>query len=513
MKTSVAALRASGFLGLRGFWSFFVAVVREGPNASALLGYQARMHPDRPALCDGSESLDWRTLHGRVENLAAVLEREFGVRRGARTAVLVRKGIPFAEAFYALCRTGAHVTVLNPDMGADRKREVLGRKRFDLVLIEEEFSSSLEGCEVVLVSLEAARQQAGESEKRSPGPRSGGRIAVLTGGTTGKAKTAQRRTSPSAVARPFLGLLSRLELHKCREMAVCSSVHHGFGLSALLIGTFLGPRLHLWDRWRTEDVADRIRRFRIDTVVAVPLMLSRLLDADAPALAVVRRFLCGGARLDPALARRGLEAMDGSLHNLFGSSEAGFSILARPDDLREFPETLGKPLPGVRVRILDATGAEVARGETGEISVESGWAMESVAGRTCRTGDLGRMDHAGRVFLLGRVDDMIVSGGENVYPSDLESAVSRHPHVREAVVWPVSDPEFGHRLHLAVGVGPCCQKMSERELRSWLSERIARYQMPAKILVLEALPWTAAGKPDRQALQQRLDERGINRRS
>lgn len=506
MKTSLSALRACGFLGPVGIWSFFVALWREGPNAAALLGYQARLHPAGPALCDGRESLDWQALHERVGSLAAILEREFGVRPGARTALLVRKGIPFVEAFYALCRLGAHVTVLNPDMGADRRREILAEKRFDAVLMEEEFLDSSEGCCVVLVSVEAARQRARESHKRFLGPRCGGRIAVLTGGTTGKAKTAQRSSSPLAVARPFLGLLARLELHECRELAVCSPVHHGFGLSALLIGTFLGPRLHLWGRWRTEDVADRIRRFRIDTVAAVPLMLSRLLDADAGSLALVHRFLCGGARLDPALARRGLQAMDGGLHNLFGSSEAGFSILARPDDLREFPDTLGKPLPGVRVRILDAAGVEVARGEVGEISVDSSWAMESVAGRTCRTGDLGRMDPAGRVFLLGRVDDMVVCGGENVYPADLESAVLRHPEVREAVAWPVPDADFGNRLHLAVGVVPGSQKMSEEDLRGWFSGRIARYQMPERILVLESLPWTAAGKPDRKALEGLLRE-------
>lgn len=500
MRTSLRALRACGFLAPRGLWSFFVAVMREGPNAAALLGYQARLHPGNPALCDGSENLDWRTLRDRVQRLAVILDRECGIHGGARTALLVRKGIPFVEAFYALCRMGAHVTVLHPDMGTERTREILAEKRFDAVLVADEFASALDGCGGVLVPLEAARQRAKETNTRFLGPRRGGRIAVLTGGTTGKAKTAQRRSSPLAVARPFVGLLSRLELHRCRELAVCSSVHHGFGLSALLFGTFLGPRLHVWDRWRTQDVADRIRQYRIDTVAAVPLMLSRLLDADASALAVVRRFLCGGARLDPALARRGLQAMDGALHNLFGSSEAGFSILAGPDDLRECPDTLGRALPGVRVRILDDSGTEVAHGETGEIAVESAWAMESVAGRTCRTGDLGRMDGEGRVFLLGRVDDMIVSGGENVYPSDLEAAVLRHPDIREAAAWPVGDPEFDRRLALAVVVGR--QNLSEDGLREWLRARVARYQMPARILVVESIPWTAAGKPDRKALER-----------
>jgi fatty-acyl-CoA synthase len=441
------------------------------------------------------------------------LRRDFGLRRGSRVALLARHGIPATEGFYAICRTGADAMVLNPDLGAWRMREILAQKSFDVVVFESEFDAiSDSNPATMFAQLERARAAAGPVGIRMP-PSRGGLISVLTGGTTGKAKTAQRSSSALAVARPFLGLLSRLDLARSRELAVCSPVHHGFGLSALLIGTFLGPRIHLWDRWRTEEVLDRIRRFRIDTVVAVPLMLSRLLDADASGLSEVRRFLCGGARLDPTLASRGLEAMDGALHNLFGSSEAGFSILARPSDLREHPGTLGRALPGVRVRILDAEGAEVPRGETGEISVVSSWAMESVQGRTCRTGDLGRMDPAGLVFLLGRKDDMVVSGGENVYPSDLENVVLRHPDVREAVAWPVNDPEFGHRLHLAVGTGSDGQNLTERSLREWLARTVARFQMPAKILVLETLPWTAAGKPDREELESLLAIPAVSPRS
>lgn len=501
MRRSLSALRSSGFLGPKGLVSFALALLRVGPNACALLGFRARLTPDRPALCDGREGLDWRELHRRVECLARVFEREYGVRPGDRAALVVRRGIPFVEAFYALCRAGVHVTVLNPDMGAPRRSEILSRKSVQVVVREEEFLGGQEGASRWIdVPLEVAREAARSLPMASLGPRRAGRISVLTGGTTGEAKTAQRRTSPLAVARPFLGLLSRIELHKCRELAVCSPVHHGFGLSTLLIGTFLGPRLHLWDRWNTAEVSDRIRHHGIDTVVAVPPMLSRLLESDASVLSVVERFLCGGARLDPDLARRGLAAMDGALHNLFGSSEAGFSILAGPDDLREFPDTLGRALAGVRVRILDASGTEVARGEPGEIAVESSWAMESVAGRTCRTGDLGRMDPAGRVFLLGRVDDMVVSGGENVYPADLEAAALHHPDVREAVAWPIVDPEFDRRLVLAVAVRG--QNMTADALREWLRGRVARFQMPAKIAVVESIPLTAAGKPDRRALEK-----------
>ncbi|HOX51726.1 MAG TPA: AMP-binding protein [Fibrobacteria bacterium] len=505
MIRSLTALRGCGLLTAHGLWRFAQALAWEGPNASALLGFRARLTPRRPGLCDGVESLTWRELHRRVQCLAGVLAQTHGIGSGDRVALVARRGIPFVEAFYALCRLGAHVTVLDPDAGALRRSRVLVRDRFRAVLRESEFRpegrDSFGGMDV---SLEAAREAAASRAPAFLGPRGGGRISVLTGGTTGEPRVAQRSSSPVAVARPFLGLLSRVDLHACRELAVCSPVHHGFGLSALLIGTFLGPRIHVWDRWCTEFASDRIRCCAVDTVAAVPQMLSRILDADGFSLRGVRRFLCGGARLDPALARRGLEAMDGALHNLYGSSEAGFSILALPEDLEECPDTLGRALPGVSVRILDPEGGQVPFPGVGEIAVESSWAMESTAGRTCRTGDLGRMDPQGRFFLVGRVDDMLVSGGENVYPSDVEDAVLAHPDVREAVAWPVEDPDFGERLAMAVVV--VGRELTEDAIREWLRPRLARYQMPARILVLGSLPWTAAGKPDRKALEGRLKE-------
>jgi fatty-acyl-CoA synthase len=275
----------------------------------------------------------------------------------------------------------------------------------------------------------------------------------------------------------------------------------------VLVTMLLSSTLVLTERFDPEATLALVEREQCDVLVAVPVMLTRLLALppelrgrhDTSSLEVVA---VSGSALSGELATRFMDAYGDVLHNLYGSTEASFATVAGPRDLRAAPGTAGRALAGVRVRVVDGEGGDVPTGQVGEVVVRSGTVFGGYtsgedrprSGGGVRVGDLGRFDEQGRLFLVGRADDMVVTGGENVYPITVEHALERHPDVAEVAAVGEPDDELGAALvahvHLSPGsaVGP-------DELREWSKQHLARHEVPRRVVVHpDPLPRNAAGK-------------------
>jgi fatty-acyl-CoA synthase len=195
------------------------------------------------------------------------------------------------------------------------------------------------------------------------------------------------------------------------------------------------------------------------------------------------------------------------LYNGYASTEVGPGTLATPADLRAAPGTVGRPTPGVKIRILDEEGLELPRGETGRIFVGNpmlfdgytGGGTKEVIDGLMSTGDVGHFDDAGRLFIDGRDDDMILSGGENVFPQEVEELLVAHDAVADAAVFGVPDEDFGQRLAAFVVLKPGASPTIE-ELQTYVRERLARSKIPREIVFVERIPRTSTGKLQRRKL-------------
>jgi acyl-CoA synthetase (AMP-forming)/AMP-acid ligase II len=214
-------------------------------------------------------------------------------------------------------------------------------------------------------------------------------------------------------------------------------------------------------------------------------------------LASLQCVITGGAALPAPLAVETRRRLGDVLFNLYGTSEAGVAMFATPADLAAAPDTIGREIWGVHVTVRDDAGAALPSGEVGRLCVQSRASVRQ--GAWIETGDVGLRDAEGRIFVRGRVDDMIVSGGENVNPWELESVLLTHPDVKEAAAVGVADPDFGERLVAFVTPGPGAA-LDVPALAAWLNARVARYQRPRSIEVRAELPLTAVGKVDKKAL-------------
>jgi fatty-acyl-CoA synthase len=219
--------------------------------------------------------------------------------------------------------------------------------------------------------------------------------------------------------------------------------------------------------------------------------------------------LSGAAPLAPELAQAVMDQFGPVLYNGYASTEVGSGTLATPSDLRAAPGTVGRPIAGTKVKILDDAGSELPEGETGRIFVGSPLLFEGYTGGGSKeivdgmmsTGDLGHFDAAGRLFIDGRDDDMIVSGGENVFPQEIEEMLQSHEGVADAAVMGVSDERFGQRLAAFV-VPKTGTSLSEEELSSYIKQRLARYKVPREFTFVDELPRTATGKLRRRQLNE-----------
>ncbi|MEU7835167.1 AMP-binding protein [Nonomuraea sp. NPDC049129] len=493
--------------------------------------------PDRPAIHDEDGSLTCAELDARVAALASALYGRFGVQPGQTVAIMWLNHRGFVEALAAVSRLGADLLLLNTGLAGPRLREVLEREDVRTLIAAPELPA-VDFAGTRVSDLDELIATAGGPEP--PAPRRPGRLVLLTSGTTGVPKGAPRRLSLTALAEPFTSMLATVPLRSGEPILIAPPLFHGLGLLWYGVALVLGCPVVLTRRFDPETVQRVLRRHRATAMVAVPVMLKRLLArGGVPSLPDLRVVVSGGSALPPDLATAFMDAYGDVLYNLYGSTEVGWVTLATPADLRAAPDTIGRPVRGTTVLIAGPDGRELPPYEVGRVLVGGGLTFSGYSGGGGRgdggvdagdaggankankankadradggngpagevggllsTGDLGHRQGRGLLFIDGREDDMIVSGGENVFPQEVENLLGRQPGVADVAVLGVPDEEYGQRLAAYVVRAPGA-KLSADELKQAVKYELAGFKVPRDIEFVTTLPRNQTGKVDRRKL-------------
>lgn len=478
----------------------------------------ALLDPRRTALVDELGSLTFAELQRRSNALARALA-ELGVAEGDSVAVMCRNHRGFVEATIATAKLGADVLYLNTAFAGPQLVEVLERDRPTVVVHDEEFTRLLAKAHVgtsVLAWTDPATDPAtdpgtgdptleslivGRSTDDLEPPGRHGRIVILTSGTTGTPKGAPRSEAGIDAA---VSLLSRMPLRYGWRTHIAAPLFHTWGFAHLALAMLLGSTIVLRRRFEPEACLRVTQEERCDSLVVIPVMLQRMMALPEETLAAydlsrVKVVASSGSALPGDLATDWMDHFGENLYNIYGSTEVAYASVATPVDLREAPSAAGKPPYATIVKILDPDGRELPPGETGRIFVGNGLLFEGYTGGGHKevvdglmsTGDVGRFDEDGRLHVEGRDDEMIVSGGENVFPKEVEDCLMRHDAVVEVAAIGVDDPDFGKRLRAFVVVS---REVPEKELKDLVKENLARFKVPRDIVFLDELPRNATGK-------------------
>ncbi|GAA2535329.1 AMP-binding protein [Pseudonocardia hydrocarbonoxydans] len=458
-------------------------------------GYEAgaARHPDRPAIVDDLGTLTFGQVHERTDRLALALAAD-GVGEGTRVGVLCRNHRGAVEMQIAAGKLGADVVLFNTGMSAGQRAEVVDELGVHTLLADEEFTDLPGSCRVVRdVAEPIARGGPGTLPFRP----AGGHTIVLTSGTTGPPKGA-RRPPPHNLA-PIAAVLGSIPLRAGEPVHIAAPLLHTWGHAALQLAMLLGSPVVLSAKFEPARFLQLAAA--CDAVFAVPVMLQRAMEEPA-APGMARVVAVSGSALPAGLATAFLDRYGECLYNLYGSTEVSWVSIAGPDDLRAAPGTAGRAPLGTRLAVLDERGEEVPAGTEGRVFVGNdmpfeGYTREGAdverAGDLMGTGDIGRLDAAGRLHLTGRADDMIVSGGENVHPGPVEDLITARPEVREAAVAGVEDEEYGQRLAAFVVLEPGATADADA-VRGWVKAELSRFAVPRDVVFLDELPRNATGK-------------------
>lgn len=500
---------------------------RAGGEASGPAVYAA-IYGDRTAIIDPHGSVSYRGLAELCNGVINGLRDVLPPGRQPTVGVMCRNSRYAIVGLLSAIGLGARVVLLNTDLGAKQMAEVVTRERVDVILHDAEFAGVLEliGPDVRRYvawtdgpadgdTVDALIARSSTDLPQASAYRSS--LVILTSGSTGAPKGAPRDGGP-AMSLPA-GFVSKIPIRGSDTVLMCAPAFHGWGLLATMVCLLTGATVVMDRRFKAQPSLDLLVEHRCTAVMMVPTMLRRFLDLDERDLVRIdtdrlRMIASGGAKLDESLVRSVQRRFGAVLHNLYGATEASYITIATPDDLAAAPTTAGRPPFGVQVAII-RDGTPVAAGESGQIFVRSGSQISTYTNGTSKetldgmlnTGDTGRFDAAGRLFVEGRSDGMIISGGENVFPEEVELALTRHPDIVDAAVIAVADTDFGQRLRAFV-VARDGVTVIEADVKTYVGSELSRSRVPREVIVVPELPRGAQGKVTKLTLDALATEHG-----
>jgi fatty-acyl-CoA synthase len=484
----------------RAFW----AMRPWGANLIGGFEAAAARYPGATAIVDDEGELTYRELRRRTQSIAAGVS-ELGAGPGTTVGLLCRNHRGFVQALIGIAKSGADVVLVNPEFAAPQLKQVVANEGISMLVHDDECEPAVAGCGAGTTLDESAMEAMASRPPSALRRATPGRITMLTSGTTGTPRGAARRPDAGAT-RAAAGIVGRIPFRVRDTQVLCPPLFHGWGFANLALGLGRCSTTVLSRRFDAANTLAAVNRTDADVLVVVPVMLQRILALEPEMLVAsypssLRVIASSGSALGAKLATDVLSRFGPILYNLYGSTEVAPATIATPSDLQGAPGSAGRPILGTRVVVLDDQGARVPRGSVGRVFVRSAMRFDGYTdgsskerhGNFVSSGDLGHFDKNGLLTIDGREDEMIISGGENVFPAEVENLLTRHPAVAEVAVVGAPDAEFGQSLAAFIVVEPGSEPTVD-EIKEYVRKNLARFKVPRRIEFRDELPRTATGK-------------------
>lgn len=490
------------------------SLIKGGTTPGTAIKVAAIKHPDETFIVDEAGSLTFSEVHDRTTALARALAR-LGLNEGDGIGIMCRNHRGFIETMLAGGKLGATSLFLNTMFSGPQLAEVVEREGPKVLVYDEEFADLLADVpdDVIRVvawggadtgdgSLEGLIRSADSREL--PYPETESKFIILTSGTTGTPKGAQRN-SPKGLSG-ITGLMGKIPHRAGETMVIAAPLFHSWGFINSIFALTLGATIVLDRRFDPEQAMRRVDEHSAEVLVAVPVMLQMIMELPEDVLDSLRASNLGivtlsGSVLPGGLATDWMDRFGDNIYNLYGSTEVAFATIATPEDLRFDPATAGHRPHGTSIRLVDENGVDVPAGETGRIFVNNGMTFEGYTGGGGKealddyisSGDVGHFGGRGLLYIDGRDDEMIISGGENVFPGEVEELLAAHEHVVEAAVIGVEDDKYGQTLKAFVVIRQS-GTVTDGDLKTYVKSNLASFKTPREFVFMDELPRNATGK-------------------
>jgi fatty-acyl-CoA synthase len=528
---NIKRLREAGAVDIKGPLGIVAAfpwLIGRGPS----LGILSQMHSivlgNKAAIVDRNGTESWRELESRANQVARAL-KEQGLQGNDRVALLLRNGREMIEVALGTQKIGIVACPLNTWAKTKELKNTLESADPALVIYDTKHAEQVEACAtegmtLVFVGAEkdavegsvSYEEMIGDQSTFPPPPftrdRGSPKVVIHTSGTTGTPKGAERNASAAGIGT-LANLLGRVPYRRDDIVFCPAPLFHSFGLATFTFACALGSTMVLPEQFDPEESLKLIEEHQATAASFVPVMIKRIVSLDDSIkkkydLSSLRVVLASGSAMSTELRKAAMELFGDVLYDLYGSTEIGWATIATPEDMKSKPKTVGKAVDGIEVAVFSESGDRLPEGETGELFVKSSILFEGYTSGESKDerdgymsiGDLGYLDEDGHLFIEGRADDMVVVGGENVYPIEIEELIESLDGVDEAAVLGVKDDEYGEVLAAFV-VGSA----SQDQVQSACKKDLASYKVPKRVEILDELPRTSTGKVLKRELIETLE--------
>ena len=485
-------------------------------NLAASLARNAADNPDRVAIHLGDQTTSYGELDDQSARVAGLLAAR-GIAPGTPIGIMLPNVPEFASVYYGILRTGAVVVPMNPLLKAREIAYYLGDSGAPVIFAwhvtapEVEIGAKEAGAEAILVDPATFPDILATA---SPAPQVVDRAAydtavvLYTSGTTGHPKGAEL-THANLINNVEVSAADLFQLGPDDLIFGGLPLFHAFGQTCTLNAAIMtGASLSVLPRFDAAKALGILADQRVTIFAGVPTMFSALLhvpDRSGYDVSALRLCISGGAAMPVEVLRQFEDAFDCIVLEGYGLSETSPVASFNHPGRERKPGSIGTPIRGVEMRVVDASGAEVPQGEVGEIAIRGHNIMKGYLNRPeataeavsddgwFRTGDIGRVDEDGYYYIVDRKKDLIIRGGYNIYPREIEEVLYEHPEVAEAAVVGIPHPELGEEVGAAVALKPGAT-VTPDELRSYVKSQVAAYKYPRRVWIVDALPKGPTGK-------------------
>ncbi len=436
------------------------------------------LHASRKAnafIQDDGIRLSYSDMYSQSLDFANHLHEKYGIGPGSRVAIASANSVAFIRSLFAVSGIGTDIFLVNPNQKEAYYRKFLNSKKIDLVIGDAVVGHELADGGIPFFD----HQQAISNDKipvKAITKRKKGSITVLSGGSTGVPKAERRTVSALTVINPLVDIIRKLQLKDVHSVFISVPVFHGYGLAALLLSVFMGKSIRLTPKFDVEKATAIFTAEKSDCWIVVPRMLEKVLADDNQKLEHLKSIISGGDVLLTGTVERLRQVSKAKLYNLYGTSETGVCTIATDNDLKDYPGTIGRLIKGANAKM----------DHIGQLLVKCAWASDHRNDGYVATGDIVTKNTEGFFFYKGRVDDMMVIGGENVYPVEVEDILRRHPLIKWVKVKPLVVHETT-RIHAELVLLPGSE-FNESEFEAWMSAQMPGYMIPRSITYLAEEP-------------------------
>lgn len=469
-------------IGIKGIFRLLASISKHGFNLLSLLDF-AKYSPTTEAyIQDDQSKLSYVDLYKQSIALANHLETEYKVKHKTKVAIISRNSVVMVKALFSVSSLGADMILLNPNQKKDYYKHVFDNNQIHLIVGENkqdflDFDIPFfeEGEKIIYSALK------NNSQRKS------GTIIILSSGTKGKPKNEKRKLNTLKFLNPVIDIAQKTKLTENNSVLISVPIFHGYGLAALLLSIFLNKKIRLTRKFDVHETRQILEYENINCWIVVPLMIQKLYTAPYLKPNSLKSIISGGDVLPSKIVHIIQDTSNIEIFNMYGSSETGVCLIATNEDLKKYPNTIGKSILGVKMRINNAKGIAIYNQDIGELVVKCEWSSDDKKDEFYKTGDLFFKNQEGYYFYAGRMDDLIIIGGENIYPYEIEAITYKNSKTKWVKACGINSKNGNIGIHLDLLVHDKI-KFNEDEFKSWLVEEFPKYMIPNSITLLDSEP-------------------------